>query len=42
MDLDTEIQTSKDIVKKKKIDKFIKVETLLKIGSKFAWLGVAI
>jgi putative transposase len=40
--MDAEIQTTKSINKRKKIEKFIIDETLIKTGSKYVWLWVAI
>ena len=40
--MDTEIQNTRSINKRKNIKEFIIDETLIKIGSKFAWLWVAI
>ncbi len=42
MELDTKIQSSENIIKEKKVDEFIVDEALIKVGSEFIWLWVAI
>ena len=40
--MDSKIQSSKDFNKKKKISRYVIDETLIKVGSEFIWLWVAI
>ncbi len=44
MEMDSKVQTSENIIhkEKKKISKFIIDETMIKIGSEYIWLWIAI